>query len=187
MTAPVARAWLFRPPILSKLKSIVPASRQPKSLHGSHKPCWMSYSVCWLVLAGCHGSHCRLRTDCWITRTMLCYGCVRLLHTLTCELHSSCSADLDAYAAAQDLIVCHLCDSIMHMSFSRSNLVCLHHWNGLISVPCMRPVAASCCRSDAALADLNIKTVEDLGSWKYAAWADALVTLAEYENADFSS
>lgn len=51
----------------------------------------------------------------------------------------------------------------------------------------MCPVAAAFCRSDAALADLGIKTVEDLGNWKYAAWADALVTLAEYENVDFSS
>jgi hypothetical protein len=47
--------------------------------------------------------------------------------------------------------------------------------------------AAAAARADAVLAELGIKNVQDLADWKYAAWADALVTLSDYENADFSS
>lgn len=42
-------------------------------------------------------------------------------------------------------------------------------------------------KSDEVLGELGIRSVQDLADWKYAAWADALVTLAEYERADFSS
>ncbi|WIA18329.1 hypothetical protein OEZ85_009794 [Tetradesmus obliquus] len=41
--------------------------------------------------------------------------------------------------------------------------------------------------TDGALAKLKIKSVGDLAKWKYASWADALVTLAEYEREDMSS
>jgi hypothetical protein len=37
------------------------------------------------------------------------------------------------------------------------------------------------------LGELGISSVADLAGWKYAAWADALVTLAEFEREDFSS
>merc|ERR1712232_309179 len=37
------------------------------------------------------------------------------------------------------------------------------------------------------LAKLHIKTVSDLGNWKYAHWAAALIQAAKWENADFSS
>jgi hypothetical protein len=47
--------------------------------------------------------------------------------------------------------------------------------------------AAAAARADEVLGELGIKSVQDLADWKYAAWADALVTLSEYENADFSS
>jgi hypothetical protein len=43
------------------------------------------------------------------------------------------------------------------------------------------------CRTDGALQQLKIKNVSDLAKWKYAGWADALVTLAEYEREDVSS
>jgi hypothetical protein len=49
-----------------------------------------------------------------------------------------------------------------------------------------------CCtcaarRTDGALQQLRIKSVADLAKWKYAGWADALVTLAEYEREDMGS
>jgi uncharacterized membrane protein len=47
--------------------------------------------------------------------------------------------------------------------------------------------SAAAARADEVLGELGIKSVQDLADWKYAAWADALVTLSEYENADFSS
>jgi hypothetical protein len=47
--------------------------------------------------------------------------------------------------------------------------------------------AAAAARADEVLGELGVKSVADLAGWKYAAWADALVTLAEYERADFSS
>eukprot|EP00996_Jenningsia_fusiforme_P002821 NODE_3637_length_942_cov_89.180291_g3340_i0.p1 GENE.NODE_3637_length_942_cov_89.180291_g3340_i0~~NODE_3637_length_942_cov_89.180291_g3340_i0.p1 ORF type:complete len:209 (+),score=41.80 NODE_3637_length_942_cov_89.180291_g3340_i0:92-718(+) len=40
---------------------------------------------------------------------------------------------------------------------------------------------------DSHLAPAGIKTVGDLGRWKYAQWAEALVTLSSYESADHSS
>lgn len=43
------------------------------------------------------------------------------------------------------------------------------------------------CRTDTALKALRIKTVEDISKYKYCVWAEALVALAEYENADFGS
>jgi len=41
--------------------------------------------------------------------------------------------------------------------------------------------------ADNTLAPLHVKTINDLARWKYAEWASALVELAKYENADFSS
>jgi hypothetical protein len=51
----------------------------------------------------------------------------------------------------------------------------------------MLPLPHGCCRTDGALQQLKIKSVGDLAKWKYAAWADALVTLAEYEREDGGS
>jgi hypothetical protein len=47
--------------------------------------------------------------------------------------------------------------------------------------------SCAACRTDGALQQLKIKSVNDLAKWKYAGWADALVTLAEYEREDMSS
>ncbi|KAF6264790.1 hypothetical protein COO60DRAFT_1634150 [Scenedesmus sp. NREL 46B-D3] len=41
-------------------------------------------------------------------------------------------------------------------------------------------------KSDEAMGELGIKSVQDLAR-KYAAWADALLTLAEFEKPNFSS
>lgn len=41
--------------------------------------------------------------------------------------------------------------------------------------------------TDGTLSELGLTTVGKLGEWKYLKWAEALVTLAAYENADFSS
>eukprot|EP00195_Chlamydomonas_chlamydogama_P012723 CAMPEP_0202891320 /NCGR_PEP_ID=MMETSP1392-20130828/1411_1 /ASSEMBLY_ACC=CAM_ASM_000868 /TAXON_ID=225041 /ORGANISM="Chlamydomonas chlamydogama, Strain SAG 11-48b" /LENGTH=178 /DNA_ID=CAMNT_0049575033 /DNA_START=76 /DNA_END=612 /DNA_ORIENTATION=+ len=38
-----------------------------------------------------------------------------------------------------------------------------------------------------SLKALHVKTIADLAKLKYCLWAEALTTLAEYENADFSS
>lgn len=54
-------------------------------------------------------------------------------------------------------------------------------------VPCLSRLCCAACRTDGALAKLKIKSVGDLAKWKYASWADALVTLAEYEREDMSS
>jgi hypothetical protein len=42
-------------------------------------------------------------------------------------------------------------------------------------------------RADADLKKQNIKSIRDLGTWKFAQWSEALVALAEFESADFSS
>ncbi|KAF6255269.1 hypothetical protein COO60DRAFT_235452 [Scenedesmus sp. NREL 46B-D3] len=42
-------------------------------------------------------------------------------------------------------------------------------------------------KSDEAMGELGIKSVQKLASWKYAAWADALLTLAEFEKPTISS
>lgn len=36
-------------------------------------------------------------------------------------------------------------------------------------------------KADETLADLGVKTIADLADFKYAAWAQAIVTLAPYE------
>jgi len=41
--------------------------------------------------------------------------------------------------------------------------------------------------ADSTLSPLGVKTINDLARWKFAEWASALVELAQYENADFSS
>lgn len=41
--------------------------------------------------------------------------------------------------------------------------------------------------ADEHLAPLKLRKIEDLANWKYGQWADALVTLAQYESADGSS
>ena len=52
----------------------------------------------------------------------------------------------------------------------------------------MRPcLSLFFCRATAVLAPLGVHTVQDLGAWKYAVWAEAILTLAKYENADFTS
>eukprot|EP00811_Abedinium_folium_P004654 NODE_14286_length_1117_cov_10.147475.p1 GENE.NODE_14286_length_1117_cov_10.147475~~NODE_14286_length_1117_cov_10.147475.p1 ORF type:complete len:206 (-),score=71.51 NODE_14286_length_1117_cov_10.147475:411-1028(-) len=40
---------------------------------------------------------------------------------------------------------------------------------------------------DAELADLGITSIEKLGGWKFAHWAECITQLSEYENTDFSS
>ncbi len=40
---------------------------------------------------------------------------------------------------------------------------------------------------DATLKALGVKSVGDLGKWKYAVWADAIATLAQLESAEFES
>lgn len=42
-------------------------------------------------------------------------------------------------------------------------------------------------RADEDLKSLHIKSIRDLGTWKFAHWSEALVNLADYESADFSS
>eukprot|EP00051_Salpingoeca_urceolata_P016037 m.211220 g.211220 ORF g.211220 m.211220 type:complete len:217 (+) comp18573_c0_seq5:1974-2624(+) len=41
--------------------------------------------------------------------------------------------------------------------------------------------------ADESLAQLGMKTIDDVASNKYMQWAEALVVLAEYESSDFSS
>lgn len=41
--------------------------------------------------------------------------------------------------------------------------------------------------ADDELAKLHIKTIAQLGDWKYAKWAEWIVVLSEFETADFSS
>ncbi|KAF8061893.1 hypothetical protein HT031_004153 [Scenedesmus sp. PABB004] len=41
--------------------------------------------------------------------------------------------------------------------------------------------------TDGALKELGIKTVGDLAAWRFAAWADAMTTLAAWERDDFGS
>ncbi|KAI8464126.1 MAG: hypothetical protein J3K34DRAFT_126978 [Monoraphidium minutum] len=41
--------------------------------------------------------------------------------------------------------------------------------------------------TDETLAALRVKNIRDLAQWKYALWAEALTTAAEFENADGSS
>lgn len=41
--------------------------------------------------------------------------------------------------------------------------------------------------TDSTFAKLNIKTVADLANWKYVTWAQAIVTLAQFESPDHSS
>jgi len=41
--------------------------------------------------------------------------------------------------------------------------------------------------ADDDLKTLHIKSIHDLGTWKYCQWAESLVALAEFEAADFSS
>eukprot|EP00931_Biecheleriopsis_adriatica_P054942 TRINITY_DN32389_c0_g1_i1.p1 TRINITY_DN32389_c0_g1~~TRINITY_DN32389_c0_g1_i1.p1 ORF type:complete len:180 (+),score=44.76 TRINITY_DN32389_c0_g1_i1:48-542(+) len=40
--------------------------------------------------------------------------------------------------------------------------------------------------TDEVLASLHVRTIGDLGEWKFARWAESIVQLAEHENADFS-
>lgn len=40
---------------------------------------------------------------------------------------------------------------------------------------------------DDTLRALGVKTIDALGKWKYAVWAEAIVTLAQLESADFES
>jgi hypothetical protein len=40
---------------------------------------------------------------------------------------------------------------------------------------------------DETLKALGVKSVGDLGKWKYAVWADAIATLAQFESAEFES
>ena len=47
--------------------------------------------------------------------------------------------------------------------------------------------ARGASRADADLKTLHVKSIRDLGTWKFALWSESLVTLAEYESADFSS
>jgi hypothetical protein len=57
----------------------------------------------------------------------------------------------------------------------------LHTWRGSVLF------LSAACRTDGALQKLRIASVGDLAKWKYAGWADALVTLAEFEREDMSS
>jgi len=41
--------------------------------------------------------------------------------------------------------------------------------------------------ADSTLAPLHVKTIRDLGKWKYAAWAAAIVELSHFESPDHSS
>lgn len=41
--------------------------------------------------------------------------------------------------------------------------------------------------ADDELAKLHIKTIAQLGDWKFAKWAEWIVVLSELETADFSS
>uniref|UniRef100_A0A7S2I8K3 Uncharacterized protein n=1 Tax=Alexandrium andersonii TaxID=327968 RepID=A0A7S2I8K3_9DINO len=40
---------------------------------------------------------------------------------------------------------------------------------------------------DARFAKLHVKSIRDLGSWKYARWAEAICDLAEFESLDHAS
>ena len=42
-------------------------------------------------------------------------------------------------------------------------------------------------RADKELKALHITSIRELGTWKFALWSEALVSLAEFETADFSS
>jgi hypothetical protein len=41
--------------------------------------------------------------------------------------------------------------------------------------------------ADKVLKPLHVKTIRDLGNWKYCNWAAAIVELAKFENVDHSS
>lgn len=54
-----------------------------------------------------------------------------------------------------------------------------------LAAPVRRALCAA--RTDSALQELGIKSVSDLAKWKFAAWAQALTTLAAYERLDGGS
>lgn len=50
-----------------------------------------------------------------------------------------------------------------------------------------RPASPPFLRTDDVFKKLHLHTVADLAKWKYVAWAESLVALAEQESEDGSS
>ena len=55
------------------------------------------------------------------------------------------------------------------------------------TIPHGAVAARAAGRADKELKALHITSIRELGTWKFALWSEALVSLAEFETADFSS